>query len=271
MSARDLTGRVIAITGASAGIGRATAIECAKAGMDVVVGARREDRLAEVAAEVGSIGRRAVPVACDVIRVEDNERLVRAAVETFGRLDVIMANAGHGLNRTVENTTDAELREIFEVNFFGTMHTVRAAMPVFRSQETGGHVLITSSCLSRFSLPRHGAYGATKAAQTQMARAMRLELERDGIPVSVIHPITTMTEFSDVSADISGVPRKGIPGHAPRFFVQPAERVARAVVKCIRKPVPEVWTSHIVRTVAGVMVMAPWFHDLVVSRRAAHD
>ncbi|MBL1217840.1 MAG: SDR family oxidoreductase [Planctomycetes bacterium] len=271
MSTHDLTGRVIAITGASAGIGKATAIECAKAGMDVVLGARRMDKLAEVADAVRQLGRQAVAVECDVVNIEDNEKLVKGAVDTFGKLDVIMANAGHGLNRTVEATSDADLREIFEVNFFGTMHTVRTAMPVFRSQETGGHVLITSSCLSRFSLPRHGAYGATKAAQTQMARSMRLELEGDGIPVSVIHPITTVTEFFDVSAQISGVDRSGIPKHAPSLFVQPAERVARAVVKCIRKPVPEVWTSHIVRTVAGVMVMAPWFHDLVVRKQAAHD
>jgi len=265
MKRKNLTDRVIAITGASAGIGRATAIACANAGMDVVVSARRLEPLDSLVEQIESTGRRAVAVVSDVTSKEDSQQLVQIAQDTFGRLDAILANAGRGLNRPVDEMTDEDMRSIFEVNFFGTMNTVHAALPIFKEQKHG-HILMTSSCLSRFSLPFHGAYAATKASQTQIARAMRLELAGKGIDVSVVHPITTITDFFEVSAEVSGTPNEGASRHAPKMFVQPASRVANAIVRCLKKPRPEVWTSHIVRTVAGTMVIFPFLGDLLLRK-----
>ena len=99
---------------------------------------------------------------------------------------------------------------------------------------------------------------------------MRLELARYNIEVSSVHPITTMTEFFEVSNQLSGKAgnTSTVPDHASKMFVQTPERVARAIVRCLRKPRPEVWTSHIVRSVAGVMTAFPWFFDLVVRKQA---
>lgn len=265
----SLQDRVICIVGASSGIGRATAIQCAQAGMRVVVAARRLDRLDELVHELNGAGREAMAVACDIANEADSQSLIDQSVDRFGRVDAVLANAGYGHEGSIVDLSDQALRQIFEVNFFGTVRVTRAAVALFRKQGHG-HLLITSSCLSRFTLPYFSAYSATKAAQTHLARALRLELEHEGIEVSVVHPITTRTEFFDTASDVAGERRRGIPKHTPRLFVQTPERVARAIVKCLRKPTPEVWTSHITRLVAGAMVAFPSFHDFCCRRELPH-
>ena len=133
-----------------------------------------------------------------------------------------------------------------------------------------------SSCVAKFTLPKFGAYSATKAAQNHICRAMRHELRPHGIEVASVHPVTTKTEFFEVSAQRSGRgrPTTVTPEHAPKLFTQPPERVARAVIRTLRHPRSEVWTSFIVRTVAGVMNAWPGFQDMVMAseaRRQAKD
>jgi NAD(P)-dependent dehydrogenase (short-subunit alcohol dehydrogenase family) len=270
--ARDLTGKVIVITGASSGIGAATAVECAEAGMDVVLNARRADRLEQVAALVQGCGRGAAIVAGDVREPGISARMLETAADRFGRFDVVFANAGYGIEKPMARVEASELREIFEVNFFAAVELLREAAARLMRQKRGGHLLMCSSCISKFTLPWFGAYCATKAAQGHVCRAMRLELRPYGIEVASVHPITTTTEFFEAAAAASGLePRHAeLPRHAPRLFVQPPQRVARAVVRCLRRPRPEVWTSHVVRTVAGVMTMFPRFMDWAVGREAAH-
>ncbi len=267
---RDLTDQVIIITGASSGIGAATAIQCAKAGMDTVLNARRADRLEQVADAVRQCGRKAEIVVGDVTAEGMSQRMLDAAQDTFGRFDVVFANAGYGFERSVVQMDDQELRQIFDVNFFASFDLIREAAKRLISDQRPGHLLMCSSCLAKFTLPFFSAYSATKAAQNHFCRAMRLELSRYNIEVSSVHPITTTTEFFEVSNQLSGKADKTstVPDHASKMFVQTPERVARAIVRCLRKPRPEVWTSHIVRSVAGVMTAFPWFFDLVVRKQA---
>lgn len=267
---RDLNQRVICITGASAGIGRATAFACARAGMDVVVSARREDRLLSVAHEISQLGRTALAVVADVADDDAVHHLIQRSHQHFGRLDAVYANAGYGLAGGELDLSEETIRGLYEVNLFGTLRVLRAALPIMRRQGHG-HLLLTSSCLARFTLPFYGHYAATKAAQSQIGRALRMELKPENIDVSVVHPITTLTEFFDVAADGSGVARTGIPEHAPKMFVQPASRVADAVVRCLRRPRPEVWTSHIVRWSAAFMVGWPSFLDFVMRKEARRN
>jgi short-subunit dehydrogenase len=265
---RDLTDSVIVITGASSGIGAATALACAGAGMDVVLNARRADRLEAIAERVGDLGRRAVIVDGCVTEADMSERLLDTAIAEFGRVDAVFANAGYGLNKPFVDETDDDLRRIFEVNFFAAVDLLRAGAR--RLLDTGGgHLLMCSSCLSKFALPDHGAYSATKSAQAAVCSAMRLELAGHGIEVSSVHPITTTTELFDVSARTSGLepPANGVPEHAPGFLVQPPERVARAIVACLRRPRREVWTSLLVRTVAGAMTIFPPLYDWSMRRQ----
>lgn len=267
MSRRELRQKVICITGASAGIGKATALACAREGMRVVVSARREDRLTELSDQINAAGGEAIPVVCDVASDEQVNTLVQRTLDHFGQLDAVLANAGYGLEQASATFNEHDWRQIFEVNFWGTMRVIGASAPILQAQGHG-HILITSSCLSRFTLPYYSAYSATKASQTQVARSMRLELAPDGIDVSVVHPIATRTEFFDKTAKASGTEHVGVPQHAPKMFVQPPERVAKAIVKCLRKPVPEVWTSHLTRVGVSLMVLFPWFPDMLFKKEA---
>jgi len=238
--ARDLQNRVIVITGASSGIGAATAIACAQAGMDVVVAARRRERLERVANQIQQCGRRALPVVCDVNQDQDVDQVFAQTLQEFGRLDCLFANAGSGLIAPVMNTTSQMIRDLFETNFYGTLRCVWAAVAIMRRQSTHeGHVLICSSCVSELSPPKYGVYSATKAAQDSITQSLRAELASENIYVSSVHPITTQTEFFDTAG-------KRSPGnkneHKPhKVVVQSAEHVASKIIGCLRKPHPEIW------------------------------
>ena len=261
----DLRGKPIAVTGASSGIGLSTALACAAAGMPVAVAARRTDRLSELVARIVASGGRAVAVECDVTRPEDCERLVARTVESFGSIYGVFANAGHGLYQSIEGTSDAEMRGIFEVNYFGTLNTVRPALTRMR-EAGGGHVLVCTSCLSRLPLPWHGAYSATKAAQEHVARALRVELTGTGVYVSTVHPVSTTTEFSSAARARVGSPAR--PAESP-LRAQPPGRVAEAVVRCLRRPRPEVWTSHATRVGFALASLLPSLTDRALLRRGA--
>ncbi len=267
---RVLTDQVIIITGASSGIGAATAIQCAKAGMDTVLNARRADRLEQVADHVRQCGRKAEIVVGDVTEEGMSQRMLDTAQDAYGQFDVVFANAGYGFERSVVQMADQELRQIFDVNFFASFDLIREAAKRLINDQRPGHLLMCSSCLAKFTLPFFSAYSATKAAQNHLCRAMRLELARNHIEVSSVHPITTTTEFFEVSNQLSGKADNSstVPDHTSKMFVQSPETVARAIVRCLRKPRPEVWTSHIVRSVAGVMTAFPRFFDLVVRKQA---
>jgi short-subunit dehydrogenase len=239
----DLQGKPIAITGASSGIGRATAIACARAGMPVALGARRRDKLDQLVEEISSFGGKAVAVPTDVTRTDDCDRLIDLAVREFGSIYAVFANAGFGLHKPVHETTDAELRAIFETNFFGTVNTVRPVLPHLLAAGRG-HVLICSSCLAKAGTPLHGPYSATKAAQDHIARAMRIELKPRNIAVSSVHPVGTKTEFFAQAEANSGPIKDVLPG-PPGMFMQSPDKVARAIVRNLRRGRgKEIWTSQ---------------------------
>lgn len=265
----DLADKSIVITGGSSGIGAATAIECARAGMDCVLVARRRDRLEAVAAEVARLGRRVELVACDIADPSSSEAILDAAERAFGGFHAVFANAGYGLERDVLATPIDEMRRMFEVNFFSGAELLQQAAQRLLAADRPGHLLMCSSCVAKFTLPRHGAYSATKAAQAMVARAMRSELAHHGIEVSTVHPVTTTTEFFEVAAgEDRHHLRNGVPPHVPPLFVQKPERIARAVVRCLRRPHPEVWTSHVVRLVAGAFTAFPSLQEWVMRGEA---
>ncbi len=265
--ARDLADKVLVITGASSGIGAATALACARAGMDVMLTGRRAERLAQVAERVRAAGRAAEVLVGDVVDPDLPARLLDAALARFGRFDVVMANAGYGLNSPMHELETAALRRIFEVNFFSAYALLRAAANRLLAARRPGHLLMTSSCVAKFALPQFGAYSSSKAAQNHVCAAMRMELRPHGIEVSSVLPITTETEFFTVAAQMSGqAGAAASPAHqVPHWLVQPPERVARAVVDCLRYPKGEVWTSRMMRTLAGVVSRWPGLMDLVAS------
>lgn len=261
-----MTHHVFIITGASSGIGAATAIEAARRGMNVVITARRADKLEAVAAEVRRLGRRAEIVVGDVSDAGMSDRLLDAADKAFGRFDYVFANAGYGLGKSVLETSERELRDEFEVNFFAATDLLRKAAERLIARKHRGHLLMCSSCLSKITLAGTGPYGATKAAQNHICRAMNIELQPHGIHVSSVHPIGTETEFSQASASRRGATPDESHTNTPRMFMQPPERVAKAVIRCLEKPRPEVWTSFTMRTASGLITMFPRLGDAVMCR-----
>ncbi|MGI9014660.1 MAG: SDR family NAD(P)-dependent oxidoreductase [Phycisphaerales bacterium] len=269
--ARDMTGRVLVVSGASSGIGAATARCAANAGMDVVLNARREDRLEQVANDVRTLGRRVEIVCGDVTDPGINAAMLEAARSRLGRLDAVFANAGYGLEGATDTLPADDLRGIFEVNFFAALDLIQQAAAIMKTQRSG-HLIMCSSCVAKFAIPYYGVYSATKAAQNHVARSLRLELEPEGIFVSSVLPITTTTEFFEVAERLSSQPASSdvTPDHAPEMFVQSPDRVARAIVKCMQRkhPQPEVWTSHIVRIASGLFTVFPRLQDFAMRKEA---
>jgi NAD(P)-dependent dehydrogenase (short-subunit alcohol dehydrogenase family) len=252
--------RVVAITGASAGIGRATALRLARDGAAVAICARRREALDAVAADVAAAGGQALAVVADVTRAADMDGFVARTVARFGRLDVMMCNAGFGIAGAIDDITPEQMQKLMDVNYTGTFHAARAALPLFRRQGSG-HVVIVSSIVGKRGVPYMGAYSATKFAQAGLAECMRSELAGTGIHVTVVYPVSTETEFFDVMSRETGT--EVTKAFGPR---QSVEEVADAIARAIRRPVPELYPHAKSRALVILNALAPGFTDRIVKR-----
>ena len=215
------------ITGASSGIGRALALELARAGVDSVVVARREALLAELAGEIEQIGRKAVVVAGDITDPDVRTRALDAAQRQLGGLDLLVNNAGVSAHGRFHQAGPERLRQIMEVNFFAPAELMRAAVPLLRKSPQPA-VVNVSSILGRRGLPWNSEYCASKFALQGLSEAVRPELAKLGIGLLVVSPGTTDTEFFDHLIEKQGE----IPWTQSRGVS--AEAVARATLDAIR-------------------------------------
>jgi short-subunit dehydrogenase len=252
--------RVVAITGASAGIGRATALRLARDGAAIAICARRADRLDEVAAEIAAAGGQALAMAADVTRATDMDALVARTVERFGRLDVMMCNAGFGVAGAIDEIAPEQMHKLMDVNYYGTYHATRAALPLFRRQRSG-HIVMVSSIVGKRGVPYMGAYAATKFAQVGLAECLRSELIGTNIHVSVVYPVSTETEFFEVMSRETGTTVTRAMG--PR---QSVETVAEAIARGLDRPVPEIYPHAKSRALVILNALAPGITDRVVKR-----
>ena len=209
--------RVFLITGASTGIGASTARQAAAAGYRLVLGARSADKLAALAEELGG-DEHALAVPCDVTEWPDQQAIVQKALDAYGRLDVVFANAGFGGARGFQEGTPEEWREMVLTNVYGVALTIRASMDALK--ESRGHLLITSSVAGRRAL-KGSLYSATKHAVTAMGEAARLDFNDSGVRVTLIEPGMTDTPFFDSPPQIEAL--------------QPDD-IARAVMFAVSQP-----------------------------------
>jgi NADP-dependent 3-hydroxy acid dehydrogenase YdfG len=185
--------KVFLITGASSGIGAATAHHAAQVGYRLVLAARSTDKLDALAAELGG-PRRALAVRCDVTEWDDQQAMVSTTLDRFGRLDVAFANAGFGASRGFLADTPGHWREMVLTNVLGAAYTIRAALPALK--ETSGHVLLTGSVAGRRPI-KGSLYSSTKWAITGMGESLRQDVHGTGIRVTVVEPGQVDTPFFD--------------------------------------------------------------------------
>jgi NADP-dependent 3-hydroxy acid dehydrogenase YdfG len=208
--------KVFLITGASSGIGEATARRAVEAGYSVVLGARSIDKLEALAAEVGG-DEKAIAIRCDVTEWADQETLVQAVLDRFGQIDVALANAGFGATRGFLEETPEIWKSMVLTNVYGCALTIRATLPSLK--ESKGHLLLTGSVAGRRALPG-SLYSATKWAVTAMGEAARLELNGTGVRVTLIEPGSVDTPFFD---------------SPPKGALEPDD-IARAILYAVMQP-----------------------------------
>jgi short-subunit dehydrogenase len=254
--------KTIVITGASAGIGRATALILAKKGARLFVTARRTEQLTALAREIQELGGTAFCQSLDLSRRHDVEAMVKAAHEKLGRIDVLINNAGFGYFGTIEHTPPELIREIFALNFEAPVLASQLVIPIMRKQG-GGHIINISSVAGKRGVPLAGVYSATKFALNGVSESLRIELHNSNIHVSIINPAATRTEFGDVIRRED--PTKSYRAIGPS---QSAEHVAASIVRCIERPKIEVYPFWAGWLVACINTIAPSIVDAVILRSA---
>jgi NADP-dependent 3-hydroxy acid dehydrogenase YdfG len=223
---RSLEGTVIAITGATAGIGAAAAVLLAERGAKVALGGRREERLDELVSRIGADN--ALGFVMDVQSPEDNNRFIAATVERFGKLDSIVPNAGIGMYGSILDHSDAEIQRMMHTNYDGTVWAVRAAVPVMLRTMAGGDIVIVSSVAGLRGGGDEAVYAGTKFAQVGLAGALDRELREKGIRVTAVCPAGVGTEFAIGTGRVDNDPRMA--------DWMTADDVAHAIVSVLEQP-----------------------------------
>lgn len=257
-----LAGKVALITGASAGIGAALARELARDGADLVLAARREERLRDLAREIAAMGRHAVAIPCDVTRDGDLEHAVAAGVERYGRLDIAVANAGFGVAGLAEDLRLDDYRRQLETNVFGVLRTLYAALPELKRAR--GHFVIIGSVSGHVPTPTTSAYCTSKFAVRGLAASIHGELAAHGIAVTLVSPGFVDSDIRRV--DNRGTVHEDAPDPIPAWLRMPTDRAARTIVRAIRRRRREVVVTGHGKALVFVYRHTPWLLDFLVAR-----
>jgi short-subunit dehydrogenase len=255
----ELRGAAVVVTGASSGIGEATALRFARAGSRVVLAARRLDRLEALAGRIRSGGGEALPLACDVTEAADIDRLRGVTLDAFGRCDVLVNNAGIPGGGPFSQVTAQQVERVVRVDLLGVLLVTKAFLPAMIERGTG-HVVNVASLAGRFAAPGIPVYGAAKHGVVAFSEALFYELKPLGIHVTVVNPAFASTE---------GFPATDLPPP----IVMTADRVARTIVDVVRRDRgPEVSVPRGVGALQVFRILTPplyrWGVERVTARRS---
>jgi NADP-dependent 3-hydroxy acid dehydrogenase YdfG len=240
----ELRGAVVVVTGASAGIGEATALRFARAGSRLVLAARRLERLEALSDRIGLRGGQAIPIRCDVTASGDIADLVERTDEAFGRCDVLVNNAGIPGGGPFGELSQEHVDRVVDVNLLGVLRTTKALLPTLLEQGSG-HIVNVASLAGRFATPGAAVYTATKHAVIAFSEALNYEVEDRGVLVTAVNPGLVSTE---------GFPQ----GHVDPRLVLPVERVAEAIVRVVRRGIaPEYSVPRWVSSLQAFRVLTP--------------
>ena len=249
---QTLKSKVVVVTGASSGIGEATARALAARGAAVVLAARNEEKLRFLEREILAAGDQALAVKTDVEDEASVEAMVERTVGEFGALDILVNNAGLGLSGRVAELQPADLRYLFEVNLVGPLHCVRAALP---HMPRGGRIISVSSVIGKRAIPKVGGYCATKFALNALSDALRVEISGQEISVTSVYPGTTRTAFRENSRRTRSEKR----GWRPRGVTP--ERVAEKIARAAEKGGRDVYVTLPDRLFVAATTLLPGLTD----------
>jgi len=225
--------QVVVVTGASSGIGYATAIAIAKAGAKVAVGARRVDKLEQLKKDIEKIGGECITVSCDVTKRSDCENLINAAIKKWNRIDILVNNAGLMPLSFVKNLKIDEWDQMIDVNIKGVMYCTAAAIPQMLAQKSG-HIVNISSIAGRVVFPAGSVYCATKFAVWAFSEGLRQELSvRNNIRVTTIEPGIVDTELTNTITDKS---LEAFVNHSKTIQSLKAEDIANSILFALQSP-----------------------------------
>jgi NADP-dependent 3-hydroxy acid dehydrogenase YdfG len=231
MQAGRLSGKVALVTGASSGIGEATALALAAEGARIAIAARRAQRLNDLAGRIHQSGGEALPIEADVTDEMQAAAMVQQVLRDFGRLDMLLNVAGVGVAAPFQNTTTTEYRQMVDVNILGLLYCLNAVLPVMKRQGEG-HIVIVSSGTGRYIHPSV-VYSSTKHAASAMAESLRREIGKDGIRVTCIEPGAVKTEFtSHMRADV----REAVERRLGDMEQLESEDIAAAILYAVTQP-----------------------------------
>lgn len=227
-----VAGKVIWITGASSGIGRALALELASRKTRLILSARNTDKLEAVAQEVEAKGSEAMVLPIDLSKSEAISQKVHEVIERFGRIDILVNNGGISQRSLVIDTPIEVDRKIFEINFFGTVALTKAVLP-HMINSGGGHIVAISSITGKFGFPLRSGYSSTKHALHGFFGSLRAELKEKGINVTIVCPGRVQTDIS-LSAITKDGEAHGVMDHGQNEGIS-AEKCAKGIVNAIEK------------------------------------
>jgi NADP-dependent 3-hydroxy acid dehydrogenase YdfG len=230
---QKLTGKVAIITGASSGIGKATAIALAEEGAHVAIAARRGDRLNELAQQIEAKGGKALPVVTDLTDEAQVNALIQKTNAVLGRIDILVNNAGVGGLGTIEDGNPEDWRRQFDLNVLGLLYATHAVLPIFKAQGVG-HVVNLSSVAGRTARAGVGVYNATKWGVNAISEALRQEVHKNNIRVTIIEPGLVATEFVDNITD--PVAKQNIEARIKAITPLQPEDIARAIAYAVTQP-----------------------------------
>jgi short-subunit dehydrogenase len=259
---KPLSQQVIVITGASSGIGLVTAREAARQGASVVLAARNEAALNQLADEIRHSGGRAVACTCDVGQEEDVQAVANAAMQEFGHFDTWVNNAGISIFGQVWDVPMADWRRMFETTYWGVVHGSLAAVRHYRERRVAGTIVNVGSFFGDRATPVQSTYASAKFAVHGFTDALRMELEHEGLPVSVslIHPGRIDTPYNEHAGNY--MPMQ--PVH--RGMIYPPEAVADAILWCAVHPKRDMYVGSQAKLAAVIGSFAPRMTDKIMER-----
>jgi short-subunit dehydrogenase len=251
--------KVVILTGATEGIGRATAYTLARTGCRLALAARNQARLQALVEELTEQGHQAVAIPTNIGDTRQARALAEQTMAMFKRVDVVINNAAIGVRDNLLDLAETEARQVMDVNYFGPVALIQAAIPYLRANPKGGLIINVSSIVGRRAMPGLAGYCASKGALEKMADSLRVELAGDNIRVCTVYPGVTQTAFNRNSLGSSRLGRDRLSGVSP-------ERVAQAILNTIRREKRDVFITFFDRTFVVVSMLFPWLMDWLLRR-----